>query len=355
MKLIELHIIHSFPPTCLNRDDLGSPKSAAFGGSERARVSSQCWKRPIRFNAATELPEFFQGQRTRLIIGPLVDRLKAAGIDETDAEKIVKPFAHELAELDKKAEKKGTKRVKTAVFFSRMEMDAIGAVLLDAVNAGTTDGKALLKAASQALKKAKPTDAAEIGLFGRMVASDQSLTIEGASMFNHAISTHKAMPEIDFFAAVDDRQPRDESGAAITAHQEFNSAVYYRYIALNADLLEKNIPAFSCQQLRSVTDAFIRSVLESVPVARRNSMNGHTRPSYVLGIVRRGSPTSLANAFEKPISSKDGIVEPSIAALEAHYAEQKRVWGIKYDVESIIPKVDLNTFCETLLDKVFPK
>ena len=45
-------------------------------------------------------------------------------------------------------------------------------------------------------------DAADISIFGRMVASDHSLTVEGASMFSHVLSTHKVDNEIDFFAAV---------------------------------------------------------------------------------------------------------------------------------------------------------
>jgi CRISPR system Cascade subunit CasC len=146
MLLVELHLIHSFPPTCLNRDDLGSPKSAFFGGAERARVSSQCWKRPTRFSAAAELPGFFQGERTRLIITPLINRLIQAktGINKADATKYVKSFAHELAELDEKAERKGTLRVKTAMFFSQTEMDIIATALSEAVKADVKAGKPLL-------------------------------------------------------------------------------------------------------------------------------------------------------------------------------------------------------------------
>ena len=51
MKLIELHILQSFPVSCLNRDDVGAPKTAVFGGVNRARISSQCLKRAIREHA----------------------------------------------------------------------------------------------------------------------------------------------------------------------------------------------------------------------------------------------------------------------------------------------------------------
>ena len=45
---VEFHILQSFPVTCLNRDDVGAPKTAVIGGTTRARVSSQCWKRQVR-------------------------------------------------------------------------------------------------------------------------------------------------------------------------------------------------------------------------------------------------------------------------------------------------------------------
>ena len=70
-----------------------------------------------------------------------------------------------------------------------------------------------------------------------MVANDHSLTLEGAAMFSHPISTHKVDNELDFFSAVDDWQNEDESGAGMTGTLEFNSSVYYRFAALNLDML----------------------------------------------------------------------------------------------------------------------
>src|SRR5580693_8792661 len=57
MRLIELHILQSFPVSCLNRDDVGSPKTAVFGGVTRARLSSQSLKRAIREYAQDNLPD----------------------------------------------------------------------------------------------------------------------------------------------------------------------------------------------------------------------------------------------------------------------------------------------------------
>ena len=55
--LIEIHALQNFAPSNLNRDDTGAPKDALFGGTRRARVSSQCRKRAVR--------EYFKGRRTR--------------------------------------------------------------------------------------------------------------------------------------------------------------------------------------------------------------------------------------------------------------------------------------------------
>jgi CRISPR system Cascade subunit CasC len=78
MKHLELHILQSFPVSCLNRDDLNSPKTAIFGGVQRARVSSQAWKRAIRELARESLPSM-AGQRTRLVVGGLVPLLTPIG------------------------------------------------------------------------------------------------------------------------------------------------------------------------------------------------------------------------------------------------------------------------------------
>ena len=41
---VDIHVLQTVPPSCVNRDDTGSPKTAVYGGTRRARVSSQAWK-----------------------------------------------------------------------------------------------------------------------------------------------------------------------------------------------------------------------------------------------------------------------------------------------------------------------
>ena len=49
---VDVHVLQTVPPSCVNRDDTGSPKTAVYGGAVRARVSSQAWKRAVRSMSA---------------------------------------------------------------------------------------------------------------------------------------------------------------------------------------------------------------------------------------------------------------------------------------------------------------
>lgn len=360
MKLIELHILQSFPVSCLNRDDVGAPKTAVFGGTTRARISSQCLKRAIRELAREMSPTLFAGNRSRLIIEPLAKALRSHGVAEPKATEIAKQVGDYLATLDEAAEKKGTLKVKTLMFLSPAEVDAI-AKALAAIVRKDPEAKDFEKAVAKACKSAALKDAADIAIFGRMVASDHSLTLEGAGLFSHALSTHKADNDIDFFSAVDDLQPQEEAGAGMTGTLEFTSACYYRYAALNLDLLwngKKDRPGhleiLSVEERKNVVDTFLRATILAVPGARKNSMNAHTLPGYVLGIVKeKGQPLQLVNAFESPVKSTgDGLLQRSIEVLKDHHEQLKKTWNIQTAKEVTIPDVSLDTFCQEIITYV---
>lgn len=345
MKHLELHILQSFPVACLNRDDLNSPKTAIFGGVQRARVSSQSWKRAIR-EYAQENSDHFNGQRTRLIIEPLRAALINEGVAESEALEQAKKLADAISNLDVKAEKNGKQQVKTLFFTTPAEIQILAR---EFKNTGDTK-KAIKAVGSEVLK-----DAADIALFGRMVANDHSLTLEGAGMFAHALSTHKVDNEIDFFAAVDDLQPKDESGAGMTGTLEFNSATYYRFVALNLDMLKDkdHLVVLSPDERKQVVRTFVEASLLAVPGARKNSMNAATVPGYVLGVVRSsGHPVQLVNAFEKPVRAYGGkgLFETSLEAMKTEREKLNSTWGLGKDelFSGVIPDMNLADF----LDKV---
>ena len=406
MKHLELHIIQSVPVACLNRDDLNSPKTAIFGGVQRARVSSQSWKRAIREMAEKELDKSgqFKGKRSRLFIEKISSELKKLGEDEVTANALSLCAGHYLAKLDAKQEGK----VKTLVFLSPLEYEIFAKLLfsLEADNkkklvdaiasvdkeklAKDEDGnedvdeeeptkknkgekklsvKKFTKLVAGIIKtpiekafkgekketKSLPKDAADIALFGRMVANDHSLTIEAASMFSHALSTHKVDNEIDFFAAVDDLQPKDVSGAGMTSTLEFNSATYYRFAALNLDMLAdaEHLSAMTKEERQSVVRTFVEATIKAIPGARKNTMNGNTLPVYVLGVVReKGHPIQLVNAFEASIRSSQGYAAKSIELLKAEYAKLSSIWSIESISEKSIPDVGMNAFIDGVVEHV---
>jgi CRISPR system Cascade subunit CasC len=362
MKVIELHILQSFPVSCLNRDEVGAPKTAVFGGATRARISSQCLKRAIRLQAKEMCPEFFKGERSKLIVLPIAKAAERHGVTHEKAEEVARKFCDELAAFDEGAfKKKGVLKVKTLMFLSPAEREEI-AKELAALLKESKDAKALekkIKSAAGKVQEAKLKDAADIAIFGRMVAADHSLTLEGAAMFSHALSTHRAENDIDFYTAVDDLQAEDptieeeeRAGSGMMGTLEFTSAVYYRYIGLNLGMLwdKDHLEAFSAEDRRRVVGAFVRAAILAVPGARKNSMNADTLPGYVLGLVKdRGQPLQLINAFEKPVVSRNGLMDSSVSALKAHHEQLKSTWGIEPSLEVTIPDQPLDQFCAEIL------
>lgn len=357
MKLIELHILQSFPVSCLNRDDLGAPKTAAFGGTTRARISSQCLKRAIRELAKTEYPNGrFTGIRTKLIAGEIQRALEVR-------HKVAEPRSLEMAcavagVLNKKEGKPlstDDPELETLFFASPNQINTLADLAFKEFGA-----KGEIKADKKKFVKAcldvGVHDAADIALFGRMVAADASLTLEGAAMFSHALSTHKADNDIDFFSAVDEAKDKTEdAGAGMISTLEFTSACYYRYAGLNLTLLEKetHLGKLLQQDRRDIVDAFLRATILAVPGARKNSMNAHTLPCYVLGLVKdKGQPLQLINAFEEPVVFKKGLAAVSIAALKQHHEQLKETWGIKPALEVAIPDKPLNDFCKEIMSHV---
>ncbi len=368
MNMIELHILQSFPVTCLNRDDVGAPKSALFGGTQRARVSSQCWKRAIRelASADEQAKDFFAGQRTRYVVKAFEAEFLLKGAEPAKAKALAAITADVVGSLDDP--EKGN--VKTLLFFSPQELkavvDAVWAVELDekliadCVGEDKRKAEKAMKDAAKLLGKAAKSlasavkDAADISIFGRMVADDHTLTLEGAGLFSHALSTHRVSNELDFFSAVDDAKVgSDDAGAGHIGSLEFNSACYYRYVGINLGLLKDghHLGHFSAEELRAVLAAFLRAAVLAVPNARKNSMFGFNPPSYVLGLRRSGQPISLVNAFEKPVSADGaGYALGSETALKEQWKKLKGLYSLKADVEAELPPENLEALIGKLLE-----
>ena len=297
---VDFHVLQTVPPSCINRDDTGSPKTAMYGGVLRARVSSQAWKHAMRKDFAENTP-LDVGKRTKKA-AELVKKQILALDSELDADKLAKKA---LENMGIKSDDKGTKAL---FFMSTAQAKALAALAV----AGSTDKKEYQKA----LRAAPSMDMA---LFGRMVADDPSLKYNAAAQVAHSISTHAVKNEYDYFTAVDDCQT-DSTGAGHLGTVEYNSSTLYRYATVNVLELAEQLGA---EQAAETVRAFGEAFLFSMPTGRQNSFANRTLPDAVYVTLREDQPVNLCGAFERAVSrgEQGGYAEASKAAL-AQYAQQ---------------------------------
>lgn len=302
---IEYHILQSFPVTCLNRDDVGAPKSAVVGGVTRARVSSQCWKRQVRL----ALQEFGikLGVRTKKVAELLAAAMLRAGADEAAATLCADKIATVLSD-------------DTLLFISDTEAEAFAAYAKEqGFDATAIKEKELGKVGKKALNPA--IDALDIALFGRMVAKAADMNVEAAASFAHAISTHKVTNEVEFFTALDDLQ--DEPGSAHMGSLEFNAATYYRYISLDLGQLAQTLGPDA--DLKAAIAAFTKALFVAVPAARQTTQSGASPWEFAKVLVRRGQ--GLQVPFETAVKAQGGYLQPSITALKDYLGKKEKLAG----------------------------
>src|SRR5262249_33379271 len=142
--------------------------------------------------------------------------------------------------------------------------------------------------------------AADLALFGRMIANLPERNVEAACQVAHAISTNKMEMEFDFYTAVDDLKPEDTAAAHMLGTVEFHSACFYRYANVDTTQLLTNLGR-DADLARGTLQAFLRASVAAIPTGKQNSMAAHNPPSLVLIVVRERGQWNLANAFLKPI------------------------------------------------------
>jgi len=376
---IELHALRSFPPSNLNRDDLGTPKTAIFGGTRRLRISSQCLKRTWRMS------EHFRGTFANDQLGVRTDRLPEqvlsildGALDEASTAGLLvllgsigKKGAKAAADDDDPEEEGGDGaakgkdkeaeapiETKTAhlLFMSRQEMEAVADfakskadVLGKVMKKGkkpTVDTEVVkkLRADLQKYLEAKTSkNAVDVGLFGRFVTSDELDTIEGALQVAHGLGTQKVEVEYDYFTAVDDLA--GETGAGHLGETEFASSVLYLYACCDLGELEKNLGARSEKgrvgdaEARSLArkslPALVRAMAQATPKGKKTGTAPHTPAEYVEVVVRRGEPLSFANAFVKPVDARSAggdVMSASILQFAKHRDRVEGAYGRDRDV-----------------------
>ncbi len=358
--LIEIHILQNFAPSNLNRDDTGSPKDALFGGYRRARISSQCLKRSARQYVRDHrqgVPADALAVRTKQIVRELVKDLAARGRAEEEArQKVVAALGGVGLKVEQDKDS-GDYLTQYLLFLGQRELRRLAELIdehwdsLVTAEAESGTGRSQGRAAKRAGRDAVPDavrkalngvldggKAVDVALFGRMLADLPEKNQDAACQVAHAISTHAVEREFDFYTAVDDVKQLDETadaGAGMLGTVEFNSACFYRYVALDLEQLRRNLQGDTELALRGV-EALLRALVKARPTGKQNSFAAHNDPEYIVCTVRRDAdPRNLANAFERPVGRRDwtkddqpiGLTTASVERFEEKWRRLEGAYG----------------------------
>lgn len=321
---LQLHLLTAYPASNLNRDDTGRPKTLDFGGAPRIRISSQSLKRAWRTSPVfAERLGAGMGQRTQRLGEEVRNYLTKQGMEDAKATEAARSIAGVFGKLDAPDAEEPT-YIKQLAFISpeerRRAMEMADRVLA---------GDAVTPSAESLLGKAD--GAADIAMFGRMLADTPAFNREAAVQVAHAFTTHKAAVEDDYYVAVDDlKNPadHDDVGTSFIGVQEYGAGLFYLYACVDCDLLARNLGGDRGLAADAV-DALVRAAATVSPRGKQASFASRARASFVMAECGVQQPRTLAAAFLKPVHVRGGedLVGGSVGALTAFRDNLDQAYG----------------------------
>ena len=339
-RFVQLHLLTSYPPANLNRDDLGRPKTAMMGGEPRLRISSQSLKRAWRTSSVFEdALAGHIGVRTRTMGVTIFHRLSDRGVKKNDALAWAKLIASQFGKLKTlpAAEKKELKTLDEDARLEK-ELEETGIeqlahfspeeqLLIDTLIEALAERKTRPEGDELALLR-RNHSAADIALFGRMLAATPEFNTEAAAQVAHAVSVHSTTVEDDFFTAIDDLHRRGPR-TAFLGETEFAAGLFYLYLCIDKELLIANL-----SNNRDLADKTLGALIECAatiaPVGKQNSFAARARASFILCETGRQQPRSLSVAFLRPVPRGD-MLGTAIARLQEAVKNMDTVYGICAD------------------------
>lgn len=304
---VDVHALHTLPPSNINRDDTGAPKTATFGGVVRQRVSSQAWKRAIRRDFPDHLDASALGIRTKRVAERVIARVQELTREqgqEVDREQATKAVTDAFIAAGIKLTEPKARKGREApahgpeagylLFLSNHQIQRLAEAVVAA------DGQKLAK--KDVAKILDQDHSMDIALFGRMVAEVPDYNVDAAVQVAHAIGVHASEPEFDYFTAVDDAAAEaEETGAGMIGTVEMMSSTLYRYATVNMAGLAHNLGDAAAAVEAAL--AFVRGFVLSMPTGKQNTFANRTLPDVVVVTVRDDRPVSYVNAFETPVET----------------------------------------------------
>ncbi|MDY5935494.1 MAG: type I-E CRISPR-associated protein Cas7/Cse4/CasC [Collinsella sp.] len=335
--VIDVHALQTVPPSLINRDDTGAPKSAIFGGVPRQRISSQACKRAIR--------RYFENE-----IGPEAVGIRSRNIPEVIAKRVIElspEFGLEKAiegvrDLFKApGSKQGIKLVEPKV--SKDGEDSVqqspypttAALLFLSPHQIERAAQAIVDADGGKITKAEATDildtkhSIDMAMFGRMLADVPAFNVDASVQVAHAIGVHESEPEFDYYTAVDDvLEDAEEIGAGMIGTTQMMSSTLYRFATVNVEGLATNLG--NADMANKAAVLFIKAFVESMPTGKQNTFANNTLPELVYIAVRNTRSVSLVNAFEDPVEREDSTRRRAAAeALAQEARDIEETYGMK--------------------------
>ena len=344
---LDLYALQSVPPSNINRDDTGSPKTAMYGGALRARVSSQAWKRAMREMFSDLLPEGQLGVRTKFVVPLIADRIATKREDLAErsvdfAKAVLDATGIKSSETDRKGSDEGTLATGYLVFIANRELDDLADIAISWADGGVDPKKPDSKSKKDVQKAFKGIQAVDIALFGRMLADASDFNVDACSQVAHAISVNEISQEYDYFTAVDDCAADDNAGAGMLGTVSFNSSTLYRYATVNVDALMEQLE--STEATACGVAAFVEAFVKSMPTGKQNTFANRTLPNVVAISLRDDQPINLATAFERPVYAERDRSITQIAAerlaacakdVEGAFAHPaSKSWHVSYGVDA---------------------
>jgi CRISPR system Cascade subunit CasC len=333
-RFVQLHLLTFYPPSNLNRDDTGKPKTAIIGGATRLRISSQALKRAWRTSDIAEtILAHHLGKRTQRIGSLILEHLRGR-IDDAKALEIAREVASAFGKVKAETDK-NPEFTEQLAFVSPEEREAALAYA-DARAAGTKTTEEKKTLAETLLRK---TDtAADIAMFGRMLADTPDFNREAAVQVAHAITTHKVAVDDDYYTAVDDlKTTAEDAGAGFIGEAGFGAGVFYLYVNIDRGLLLKNLGG-DADVAKKAIEALITAAAKIGPRGKSASFASFARAAHILAERGDAAPRTLAGAFLRPVDNlrdeqhrmiarEDGYLETSIKLLGNTRKEFQKVYG----------------------------
>uniref|UniRef100_A0ABS3IUP6 Type I-E CRISPR-associated protein Cas7/Cse4/CasC n=1 Tax=Bifidobacterium asteroides TaxID=1684 RepID=A0ABS3IUP6_9BIFI len=345
---MDIYAVQNVPPSNINRDETGNPKTAQYGGVLRSRVSSQAWKRAMRETFKSLLDKKQLGVRTKnaveLIVKAMVDqRPESEDQAESYASLVLQATGVKVVASTRAGAASGKPVTQYLIFIGNTEIGRLANIALEWMDQGMDPAKA----PDSAMKKEVSgvfhgEQAVDIALFGRMLADAPDLNTDASAQVAHAISVDAIKPEYDYFTAADDFTEADNAGAAMIDSVGFNSSTLYRYATVNLDALQEQIG--NVEATARVASVFVEAFIRSMPTGKQNSYANRTLPETCIVAFRDSQPINAVESFERPVVAEHDQPISQVAGrrlvaelrrIQDAYDEQPvRAWAISTDLST---------------------